>query len=73
MVEITDISSSFLVYLKSLKIEQTIPNCYEKNAEMVVVDIDFEKQKVKLRQSNLSDDSAKWFSEIDFVNSQLAR
>ena len=32
MVEITDISSSFLVYLKSLKIEQTIPNCYEKNA-----------------------------------------
>lgn len=73
MGEITNISSSFLGYLKSLKIEQTIPSCFEKNAEMVVVDIDFEKQKVKLRQSNLSDDSARWFEEIDFVNKKIAR
>lgn len=60
---------NFKTFLESLIPEKVIPSFYDENKSFIVMEVDLEKQKVKLRQENMSDSTGRWYSEKDFCGS----
>ncbi len=63
---------NFKTFLESLIPEKVIPSFYDENKSFIVLEVDLEKQRVKLKQENMPDSTGRWYSEKDFCRIKVA-
>lgn len=58
---------NFKEFLKSLEAGTVIKNYYDKDMSFIVLEVDCLRERVKMHQSEMPRELARWYNERDFV------